>query len=210
MTTFSPENLDFRKGDGFVTVIAQDAATGDVLMTARADREAVARTMETGELHFHSRTRGLWHKGATSGNRLRVVSLHADCDGDAILAVVAPMGPACHLGRTSCFTGDGGMASLRGLDGVIATRAAALERGAAVTGYTSRLLGDRNLRLKKIGEEALEFSVAVADGSRPAAIEEAADLVYHMLVALRSVGAGLDDVAAALAARRPESTSTDA
>jgi phosphoribosyl-AMP cyclohydrolase / phosphoribosyl-ATP pyrophosphohydrolase len=204
VTAFRPENLDFTKGDGFVTVIAQDAATGTVLMTARADREALARSVETGELHFHSRARGLWHKGSTSGNYLRVVSLHADCDGDAVLAVVAPTGPACHEGRMSCFAGDHGGAALRILDGVIAARAAALKKADPIPGYTTRLLGDRNLRLKKIGEEALEFSVAVADGDRSAAVEEAADLIYHVLVALRGVGAGLDDVVACLDARRTD------
>lgn len=204
MTAFVPADLDFEKGGGYVTVIAQDAGTGVVLMTARADREALERTVATGEMHFHSRDRGLWHKGATSGNRLHVISLHRDCDGDAVLALVAPAGPACHEGRVSCFVGNHGPVSLRDLDRVIAARAAALATGLAVPGYTARLLGDRNLRLKKIGEEALEFSVAVADGARSAAVEEAADLLYHVLVALRSVGAGLDDITTALAARRPD------
>src|SRR3954471_1614976 len=95
--------LDFAKGNGLVTVIAQDALSGVVLMVAHADREALERTIATGEMHYHSRTRGLWHKGATSGNTQRVVSLSPDCDGDAVLARVAPAGPACHTGATSCF-----------------------------------------------------------------------------------------------------------
>ncbi|MEP7382831.1 MAG: phosphoribosyl-AMP cyclohydrolase, partial [Gemmatimonadota bacterium] len=97
------DRLDFSKGDGFVTVVCQDAATHAVLMVARADREALRLTLVTGEMHYHSRSRGLWHKGATSGNVQRVVSLHADCDGDAVLALVAPAGPACHTGAVSCF-----------------------------------------------------------------------------------------------------------
>ena len=96
-------SLDFTKGGGVVTVIAQDAATGVVLMLAHADREALERTLETGEMHYRSRSRGLWRKGATSGNVQRVVSLSADCDGDAVLARVTPAGPACHTGAESCF-----------------------------------------------------------------------------------------------------------
>src|ERR687886_309370 len=95
--------LNFEKGGGLVTVVAQDAVTGAVLMVAAADREALERTLATGEMHYRSRTRGLWHKGATSGNVQRVVSLDADCDGDAVLARVAPAGPACHTGERSCF-----------------------------------------------------------------------------------------------------------
>src|SRR5919106_1791758 len=91
-------DLDFSKGDGLVTVVAQDARTGAVLMVAHADREALERTVATGEMHYRSRTRGLWHKGATSGNVQRVASLTADCDGDAVLARVIPAGPACHRG----------------------------------------------------------------------------------------------------------------
>src|ERR671914_1615271 len=120
--------LDFSKGDGLVTVIAQDARTGAVLMVAHADREALERTVATGEMHYRSRTRGLWHKGETSGNVQRVVSLTADCDGDAVLARVIPAGPACHSGSTTCFgaveplglTND----VLARLDRVIADRAA--------------------------------------------------------------------------------------
>src|SRR5919199_5197580 len=97
------DTLNFDKSGGLVTVVAQDARTGAVLMVAHADREALERTIETGEMHYRSRTRGLWRKGATSGNTQRVVSLTADCDGDAVLARVVPAGPACHTGTASCF-----------------------------------------------------------------------------------------------------------
>src|SRR5512147_2268896 len=97
------DTLDFAKGGGFVTVVCQDAESLAVLMVARADRDALERTLATGEMHYHSRSRGLWHKGATSGNVQRVVSLAADCDGDAVLALVAPAGPACHTGAVTCF-----------------------------------------------------------------------------------------------------------
>src|ERR671914_2783431 len=99
-------DLDFSKGDGLVTVIAQDARTGAVLMVAHADREALERTVATAEMHYRSRTRGLWHKGATSGNVQRVISLAADCDGDAVLARVIPAGPACHTGGPTGFWGS--------------------------------------------------------------------------------------------------------
>jgi phosphoribosyl-ATP pyrophosphohydrolase/phosphoribosyl-AMP cyclohydrolase len=195
------DTLNFDKGAGLVTVVAQDAATGAVLMVAGADREALERTIATGEMHYRSRTRGLWHKGATSGNVQRVLSLGADCDGDAVLARVAPAGPACHTGATSCF-GETVLApdALSTLDATIAARAA--ERGSEDRpSYTRRLLADRNLRLKKIGEEAAELVTACADGDVERAREEAADLLYHALVALRALGGSLDDVRAVLAAR---------
>src|SRR3954467_2917887 len=95
--------LDFTKSAGLVPVVVQNATTGSVLMVAHADREALQETVDTGEMHFHSRTRGLWHKGETSGNTQRVVSLTPDCDGDAVLARVVPAGPACHTLAESCF-----------------------------------------------------------------------------------------------------------
>jgi len=185
--------LDFAKGNGRVTVVAQDARTGAVLMVAQADREAIERTIATGEMHYTSRTRGPWHKGATSGNVQRVVSLDADCDGDAVLARVAPAGPACHTGSTSCF-GDAalGADALGGLARVIEARVRAVDD--AKPSYTRRLLSDRNLRLKKIGEEAAEVVVALADEDRERAVEEGVDLIYHALVALRAAGVTLDDV----------------
>ena len=183
-----------------VPVIAQDARSGVVLMLAWADREAIERTLATGEMHYRSRTRGLWHKGATSGHVQRVVSLGWDCDADAILARVIAAGPACHQGTTSCFRDEALDAdALAALDRVIAARAAGGDSPDA--SYTRRLLGDRNLRLKKLGEEAGELAVACADGERSRAVSEAADLVYHALVALRALGAGLDDVRAELAQR---------
>lgn len=190
--------LDFTKGGGLVTVVTQDAVSGAVLMVAHADRDALERTLATGEMHYRSRTRGLWHKGATSGNVQRVVSLTADCDGDALLARVRPAGPACHTGAETCFgrgTGD----AFAALDSTIAARAA--EPMGAGKGYTQRLLGDRNLRLKKIGEEASELVTACADADVARATEETADLVYHALVALHAVGGSLAGVRAVLDAR---------
>lgn len=199
------EAIDFEKGGGLVSVVVQDATSGAVLMTAFADREALERSMATGEMHFRSRARGLWHKGATSGNTQRVVSLESDCDGDAVLARVVPAGPACHTGTTSCFPKTALSAdAIAELDAIIAARVTAMpaESDSGRPSYTRRLAEDRNLRLKKLGEECAELVVACADSDRGRAVEEAADLVYHALVALRSVGASLDDVRRALAARR--------
>ncbi len=183
-----------------VPVVTQDARTGVVLMLAWADREALERTVATGEMHYRSRTRGLWHKGATSGNVQTLVSLAWDCDADTVLARVHPAGPACHDGTTSCFRDDAlEPDALSALDRVIARRAASTAVEGA--GWTQKLLTDRNLRLKKLGEEAAELAVACADGDRDRAVSEAADLLYHALVALRAVGAGLDDVRAVLERR---------
>ena len=202
--TLDIDSLDFTKSDGLVTVVTQDATSGAVLMVAHADREAIAKTIETGEMHYHSRSRGLWRKGATSGNVQRVVSLSADCDSDSVLARVTVAGPACHTGAMSCF-GDESLAAdaFSGLGAVIEERAKTLDAASSESkpSYTQRLLKDRNLRLKKIGEEAAELVAACADADRDRAVEEAADLIYHVFVALQPIGARVADVRAALSAR---------
>lgn len=191
-----PTRLDFDKGNGLVTVVAQDARTGAVLMVAHADREAITRTIETGEMHYRSRSRGAWHKGATSGHTQHVVSLTADCDGDAVLARVRPAGPACHSGTVSCF-GDEALAAdaLGTLDRTLASRATAVPVDSTGS-YTRQLLEDRNLRLKKLGEETAELITACADGDAIRAAQEGMDVLYHTLVALRATGVTLDDVRA--------------
>ncbi len=197
---------------GLLPVVAQDAATGEVLMVAWANREALENTLETGEAWFWSRSREtLWRKGETSGNVLRLVSLHADCDGDTVLARVQPTGPACHTGDWTCFglgsapTGAGspdeGAAApdvLAELDRVLAERARTRPEGS----YTTRLLADENLRLKKLGEETVELVSALVRQDRERIPEEAADLLYHVLVALRATGTDLAAVLAVLEARR--------
>ena len=213
--------LNYAKGGGLVTVVTQDASSGAVLMVAHADRAALERTIETGEMHYHSRTRGLWRKGTTSGNTQRVISLRADCDGDAVLARVMPAGPACHTGLTSCFDSARAGEAVNGdvLSALAATireraaRAGALPQtqaasqpGAGAGGevrpsYTLRLLNDRNLRLKKLGEEAAELITACADEDAARATEEAADLLYHVLVALHATGGSLADVRRVLTGR---------
>jgi phosphoribosyl-AMP cyclohydrolase / phosphoribosyl-ATP pyrophosphohydrolase len=197
-TATQPEpalRLDFEKGGGIVPVIAQHHRTGQVLMLGYADRAAIDRSLETGLLTFRSRTRdGLWTKGATSGNVLRIVSIHQDCDSDAVLALVDPAGPTCHTGARSCF---GGSATLPALAETLARRRAA-DPGES---YTARLLGDPNQRLKKLGEEAVELAVACAGGDAGHVAEEAADLLYHVLVACMAEGVELDDVLRALERR---------
>ena len=203
------DELRFDADKGTVVVVAQDAVSGSVLMVANADREALERTLETGDMHYRSRTRGLWRKGDTSGNVQRVVSLVADCDGDTVLARVISAGPACHTGATSCF--DDSLATpsaWSALAKVIAARRAALENDDGAKGgtestrreanspsYTRKLLSDRNLRLKKIGEESGELIAALADADPNRSAEEAADLVYHVAVALAATGSSLDEVA---------------
>lgn len=196
------DTLDFSKGQGLVTVVTQDAHTGVVLMVAHADREALEYTLRTGEMHYRSRSRGLWHKGGTSGNVQQVVTLTADCDRDAVLARVIPAGPACHDGTTSCFRDDALLSdTLSTLDATIAERAQSVLAAGEKPSYTQRLLTDRNLRLKKLGEEAVELTMACVDHDTPRAAEETADLLYHALVALHAVGGTLDDVRGVLAGR---------
>ncbi len=201
--------LDFAKG--LLPVVAQHDLTGDILMVGYADRDALARTIESGLLTFRSRSRGaLWTKGETSGNTLRVVSLHADCDGDTILARVRPAGPACHTGARSCFDAPepqeppepATSAAPRPTLPALAARLAARRDADPARSYTARLLADRNLRLKKLGEEAVELAMACADSDAARVAEEAADVVYHTLVAALGAGVELEAVLAVLDARR--------
>ena len=200
MITLNLDEVRFDDATGTVVVVTQDAATGRVLMVAHADREALSRTIETGEMHYRSRSRGLWRKGATSGNVQKVVSLDLDCDGDTVLARVVPAGPACHTGKVSCFPDSAQPSAWAMLVDIIRTRRVQPDD----TSYTRTLLGDRNLRLKKIGEEAAEFVTACADSDSGRAAQEAADLVYHVAVALEALDTSLDAVAVALHERSTE------
>lgn len=191
---------------GLVPVVAQDAGSGRVLMLAWAHRDALERSLDTGEMHFWSRSRqALWRKGETSGNVLQLRSLHADCDGDTVLALVRPTGPACHTGDATCF-GAGARPTaedtpspdpLDQLRDILDARARNRPEGS----YTTRLLEDENLRLKKLGEETAELIAALAKRDDARAIQEAADVVYHLLAALRAREITLDDVRAVLARR---------
>jgi phosphoribosyl-AMP cyclohydrolase / phosphoribosyl-ATP pyrophosphohydrolase len=189
---------------GLVPVVVQDWRTGEVLTLAYADREAVARTRASGELHLWSRSRGEpWHKGATSGNTQRVRALRLDCDGDALLALVEPAGPACHTGERTCFH-NGELEppapheALPALERTLADRARERPQGS----YTARLLGDPPLLGAKVREEAEEVSRAAREESDDRVDEEAADVLYHLAVLLRSRGRTLADAEEVLGGRR--------
>jgi phosphoribosyl-AMP cyclohydrolase / phosphoribosyl-ATP pyrophosphohydrolase len=189
------DDIDYAKAGGLVPVVTQHAYTGEVLMLAYADRESLGRSLAGGEMWYWSRSRGeLWRKGATSGNVQRLVSLHLDCDSDAVVARVLPTGPSCHTGDWSCFAAP---PTLAALDATIGARAAT-----PGSSYTQRLLADANLRLKKLGEEAVELALACERGQRARIAEEAADLMYHVLVACRAADVEAAMVLAELERRR--------
>jgi phosphoribosyl-ATP pyrophosphohydrolase/phosphoribosyl-AMP cyclohydrolase len=195
---------------GLVPVVTQDTNTSAVLTLAYANREALERTLESGVAHYYSRSRNeLWRKGASSGNTQKVIEVRVDCDGDALLYRVEPHGPACHTGEESCFfttlagggvgvaTGGSGEVDFGGtvdkLAGTITQRHREMPEGS----YTAKLLGDGTERVaQKVGEEAVEVVVAALRDERLA--EEAADLVYHLLVLLEERGVGIGEVAQVL------------
>lgn len=188
--------------NGLVCVVAQDWGSGDVLMVAWANAEAIERTRETGFAHFWSRSRqALWMKGETSGHRLRVRDARADCDRDTLLLLVEPEGPACHEGTRTCFGESGG--SLPGvldeLGRVFAQRAREPRAGS----YTSTLLaGGLDRILKKVGEEATEVVLAAKGESDERLAEEAADLLFHLQLALHERGVPIARVLEVLRHRR--------
>ena len=187
---------------GLATVVVQDRASGDVLMVAHANAEALRLTALTGFAHFWSRSRkALWKKGETSGNVLHVRETRVDCDGDAVLFVVDPTGPACHTGSRTCF-GDAPAAAsgvLAELGRVIAQRA----QDQAPDSYTAKLLAKgSDGALKKIGEEATEVILAAKGESDERLAEESADLLFHLLVALHQRNLGIGDVLSVLERRR--------
>jgi phosphoribosyl-ATP pyrophosphohydrolase/phosphoribosyl-AMP cyclohydrolase len=189
---------------GLVPCVIQDAGSGEVLTLAYMNAEALARTEETGELHLWSRSRDeLWRKGATSGNTQAVRALRYDCDADAILALVDPAGPACHTGERTCFfQGDLTLTpqeALPELERTIAQRAAA---GDPSGSYTAQLLADPPFVGEKVQEEAEEVARAAREESDERVAEEAADLLYHLTVLLRSRGLSLADAEKVLLARR--------
>jgi len=189
---------------GLVPCIIQDWRSGEVLTLAYMNEEAMARTRETGELHLWSRSRGeLWHKGATSGNTQAVRALRLDCDGDAVLALVEPAGPACHTGERSCFH-NGELEppapheALPTLERTVAARASERPEGS----YTAALLAEPAAIGAKVMEEAEEVARAAREESDERVAEEAADVLYHLTVLMRARGLDLAEAEAVLNGRR--------
>jgi phosphoribosyl-ATP pyrophosphohydrolase/phosphoribosyl-AMP cyclohydrolase len=189
---------------GLVPCVVQDWRTGEVLTLAYMNAEALALTRRTGETHFFSRSRQeLWHKGATSGHTQAVKAIRYDCDGDALLALVEPAGPACHTGERTCFhrgelEPEAPHEVLPGLERTIEARAATRPESS----YTAKLLADPELSGAKVREEAEEVTRAAREESDERVSEEAADVIYHLLVLLRGRGLSLADAERVLDERR--------
>jgi phosphoribosyl-ATP pyrophosphohydrolase/phosphoribosyl-AMP cyclohydrolase len=194
------DTIDFDKGDGLVPAVVQDVATRRVLMLGYMNRAAVAATLETGLVTFWSRSRdALWVKGETSGNTLRLRSIHPDCDHDALLVLAEPAGPTCHTGAVSCFGADPGLGLLAELEATIRRR---LDEGGPESYVRELAEAGPDRVAQKVGEEAVEVVIASKNSDDAALVGEAADLVFHLLVLLQRRGLGLGDVVAALEARR--------
>ncbi|HUR70118.1 MAG TPA: bifunctional phosphoribosyl-AMP cyclohydrolase/phosphoribosyl-ATP diphosphatase HisIE [Candidatus Thermoplasmatota archaeon] len=193
---------DFAKRGGLIPCVTQDAITGDVLTLAYMDAQALAKTRETGFVHFFSTSRNkLWKKGEESGHVQEVIALELDCDGDAILAKVRRHGPACHTGADSCFHerlhGEHDVTLVELLKTIDARKAAPNPNS-----HTAKLLASENLRLKKITEEGGELIMAAKDHDKERIAEEMADLLFHALVVMRAEDVAWRDVLEVLAKRR--------
>lgn len=222
-TTLDPTTLKY-DDRGLLPVVAQDVATGAVLMLAWADEEAVRRTLDSGDAWFWSRSREEhWRKGATSGNTLRVVDVRPDCDRDALLYRVHPAGPACHRGTRTCFEGEDGppqepRLELGWLMRILESRR---DEGDADSSYTARLLAKGTARIaQKVAEEGAETAIgavvasqsddsAASSQRRTDLVGEAADLLYHLLVLLLDRGIDPREVAETLGARHRASRHRD-
>jgi phosphoribosyl-ATP pyrophosphohydrolase/phosphoribosyl-AMP cyclohydrolase len=196
--------LDFDKGSGLLPAVIQHCDDGSVLMVGYMNRDALRETFSRGRVVFYSRSkRRLWEKGETSGNSLDVVEVRTDCDRDALLVSARPRGPACHLGTATCFgneptTATHSLAFLSSLEGVIERRIADRPEGS----YTARLFAQGPKRIaQKVGEEGLEVALAAVAEEDDKVLSEAADLLYHLLVLLKSRGLPFERVVAELESR---------
>jgi len=188
-------DLDFSKQNGLIPAIIQDAVTGKVLMLGFMNEEALAKTIELGQVTFFSRTKNrLWTKGEESGNFLNVVSIKEDCDKDTLLIQANPVGPVCHEGWDTCFNDNNksdGFAFLKYLQDFIDQRYKAMPEGS----YTTSLFKSGvNRMAQKVGEEAVETVIEATNGTEEGFLYEASDLVYHLIVLLTSKGYRLDDL----------------
>ena len=193
--------IDFNKGDGMVPVIVQDADTLKVLMLAYMNREAYEMTAQTGRATFYSRSRDqLWEKGETSGNWLEVRDISVDCDGDTLLLMAEPKGPVCHTGSATCFgnVNNRDISFLGKLDDLILQR----KRELPENSYTTTLFNaGLNKVAQKLGEEAVELIIESKDNNEELFLNEAADLVYHLIVLLRQKDFSIRDVISVLEKR---------
>lgn len=193
-TTLDMQQLDWEKMDRLIPVVAQDALSGQVLMLAYMNQEALTETIKTKQLTLYSRSKQrLWRKGETSGNTMNVQQISQDCDGDSLLIQVTPAGPACHLGFTTCFQPNYSppINFLTTLIKVIAERASQADHNS----YTNQLIADgMNRCAQKVGEEAVETVIAAVSNNRDELINETADLLFHLLVLLQSCHVEFDEV----------------
>lgn len=197
------DELAWRKMDGLLPAIVQDAFDGRVLMQGYMNREALQNSLEHGRLTFWSRSRDeLWTKGDTSGNTLDLIAVHADCDRDCLLVLATPDGPTCHLGTDSCFDTTAAvtpqLAFLAGLERLVCERDEQRPKGS----YTTDLFTAGVKRIaQKVGEEGVETALAATAGDEEELLNESADLLYHLLVLLRARDASLSDVISELQSR---------
>lgn len=203
-------DLNWTKMDGLLPAVVQHVRSGRVLMLGYMSEEAVAATLSHGLATFYSRSKQrLWQKGETSGNRLRVQAVFADCDGDALLVLAEPDGPTCHLGTASCF-GEKGMVGpgwLDDLSDIVRDRAASGDQSS----YTRRLLDAGVQKIaQKVGEEGVEVALAAVAGDSAACTDEVADLLYHLAVLMEAKSFGWEDVIAILADRHVARASSSA
>ena len=203
------DTLDWRKHNGLLPAVIQHARSGKVLMLGYMNAEALERTLTQRRVTFYSRSRRrLWTKGETSGNFLTVVDVVADCDSDALLVQAEPAGPTCHKGTESCFAEAGPttierVAFLSTLEGIIARRIEERPHGS----YTTRLYGEGPGRIaQKLGEEGLELALAAVSRDDDAVLAESADLLFHLLLLLKSRGLSLGRAVAELEARHRDKT----
>ncbi|MBN2767107.1 MAG: bifunctional phosphoribosyl-AMP cyclohydrolase/phosphoribosyl-ATP diphosphatase HisIE [Paludibacteraceae bacterium] len=187
-------NIDFSKSNGLVPAIIQDYMTSKVLMLGYMNEEALKKTQETGQVTFFSRTKDrLWTKGEESGNFLNVKSVNVDCDNDTLLIKVIPVGPVCHTGTDTCWgeSNQGDISFLKFLQEFIEVRHAEMPEGSYTTSLFNKGI---NRMAQKVGEEAVETVIEATNGTEEGFLYEASDLVYHLIVLLRSKGYSLDDI----------------
>jgi phosphoribosyl-ATP pyrophosphohydrolase/phosphoribosyl-AMP cyclohydrolase len=197
------QNIDFKKGNGLIPVIAQDAVTKTVLMMGYANDESLRKTLETGLLTFFSRSKNrLWTKGEESGHFLKVDSMALDCDHDTILAKVHPVGPVCHQGTDTCWAEENVSDALHFLSTLEDTIAERKNRFNVVDSYVATLFSKGiNKIAQKVGEEAVELVIEAKDDNADLFLGEAADLLFHFLILLQAKGYKMDDVLKVLQTR---------